>query len=142
MSRWKVILGAVVGGLAVLWAVLFLTIGGDFYRSVEEVKSGSGNPGSSQNVRVGGAVAGAVEQEGSEIRFAIEGESGEQLQVNYAGPYPERLEPGAEVVASGFLSSGGRFETTEVLIKCPDKLFAEKATNRVLTGSGLERLLY
>lgn len=136
---WKAIIAAAVIALAALWLVLFLTVGGDFYQTVEEAKAEE----QATNTRVGGRVAaGSIVQEGDQVRFVIEGEQGESLDVVYNGPYPERLGPYEEVVVGGSMSQGGTFDATEVLVKCPEKLFPERVTNKVLSGTGLERLIY
>jgi cytochrome c-type biogenesis protein CcmE len=76
------------------------------------------------------------------VRFALQGGGGGQLNVVFRGSYPVGLGPYKEVVVLGSTTTDGSFEATEVLIKCPDKLFPEKLTNTVLTGTGLEKLLY
>ena len=138
-ARWKWIVGAVVIGLAALWLLLFVAVGGDFYKTVEEAKAA----GQESSTRVGGRVAqGSIAQEGESVTFVLEGERGETLEVVYTGPYPERLGPYEQVVVTGSMGPGGTFEATEVLIKCPEKLFPERVTNKVLSGAGLERLIY
>ncbi|MCZ7665023.1 MAG: hypothetical protein M5U22_19795 [Thermoleophilia bacterium] len=39
-SRWKLIGGGAVLVLALVWLALFVTVGGDFYQTVEEIKQG------------------------------------------------------------------------------------------------------
>lgn len=137
--NWKWTVGAIVLGAVALWLVLFLSVGGDFYRTVDEMQA----TGPVKHVRVGGRVApNSVSQEGDVVRFALEGRSGVQMKVVYQGPYPDRLGPYQEVVVSGSTTADGSFEATQVLVRCPDKLFPEKLTNAVLTGTGLEKLLY
>jgi cytochrome c-type biogenesis protein CcmE len=138
-KTWKLVVGAVVIAAAVVWLVLYVTVGGDFYMTVSEL--GSAQP--ADNVRVGGQVVPeSVVQEDGGARFSIRDESGETLDVVLKGAFPERLRSYEYVVASGSTAAGGTFEATEVLVRCPDKLFPEKATNGMLSGSGLERLLY
>lgn len=138
-KTWKLVVGAVVIVVAVAWLLLYLTAGGDFYMTVGELRAAA----DTANVRVGGQVVPeSVVQEGSGARFSIRDEAGETLDVVYAGAFPERLRAYEYVVASGSVSPGGPFEATEVLVKCPDKLFPEKVTNGILGGVGLERLLY
>lgn len=137
--RLKVAAGVVVGVAILLWLVLFLTVGGDFYSTVEEANAA----GTLSNSRVGGTVAvDSVVREGERTRFVLEGKDGGVLDVYFTGPAPERLRAHEEVVVSGSLAADGTFEATEVLVKCPDALFPEKVTNSVLSGTGLERLLY
>jgi cytochrome c-type biogenesis protein CcmE len=137
---WKLILAVVAVVLVVLWLALFLTVGGDFYVPVEGADEALA---AGESVRVGGQVApGSLQQEGELVTFTVTGESGAELAVAYHGAYPERLGPYEEVVVYGARGADGTFEATQVLIKCPDKLFPEKATNSVLSGVGLERLLY
>jgi cytochrome c-type biogenesis protein CcmE len=137
--NWKWIVAGVALGAVALWAVLFFTVGGDFYATVDEIQAA----GSARNVRVGGRVApNTVAQEGDVVRFALEGDGGGQMNVVYRGIYPDGLGPYKQVVVAGSTTADGSFEATEVLIRCPDKLFPEKITNTVLTGTGLEKLLY
>lgn len=137
--NWKWVVGGVALGAFALWLVLFFTMGGDFYATVDEVQAA----GPAQNARVGGRVApNSVTQEGDVVRFALQGDGGGQMNVVYRGSYPDGLSPYKQVVVLGSTTTDGSFEATEVLIKCPDKLFPEKLTNTVLTGTGLEKLLY
>jgi cytochrome c-type biogenesis protein CcmE len=137
--NWKWVVGGVALGAVALWAVLFFTVGGDFYATVDEVKAA----GPAQNVRVGGRVApNSIAQEGDVVKFALQGDGGGQMNVVFRGSYPDGLGPYKQVVVLGSTTADGTFEATEVLIKCPDKLFPEKITNTVLTGTGLEKLLY
>lgn len=136
---WKWIVGGVAVAAFALWLVLFLTVGGDFYATVDEIQAA----GPAQNVRVGGRVApNSVAQEGDVVKFALQGDAGGQMNVVYRGSYPDGLGPYRQVVVRGSTTTDGGFEATEVLLKCPDKLFPEKLTNTVLTGTGLEKLLY
>ena len=139
-SRTVKLVAAIIAGVAVVvWLVLFITVGGDFYRTVEEANA----EGTLTDARVGGQVAAdSVRQEGNEARFLLEGKSGETLEVRYVGPFPDRLRAHEQAVVRGSRESGGTLEATEVLIKCPDRLFPEKVTNTVLSGAGLERLVY
>jgi cytochrome c-type biogenesis protein CcmE len=137
--NWKWVVGGVALGAVALWAVLFFTVGGDFYATVDEVKAA----GPAQNVRVGGRVApNSIAQEGDAVKFALQGDGGGQMNVVFRGSYPDGLGPYKQVVVLGSTTADGSFEATEVLIKCPDKLFPEKITNTALTGTGLEKLLY
>jgi cytochrome c-type biogenesis protein CcmE len=135
----KIAAAIVLGAAVVLWLVLFLTVGGDFYRTVEEANA----EGALDNVRVGGVVAAnSVVQDAGGASFVLEGENGATMEVSYVGPFPERLRAHEEAVVLGSLGADGVFEATEVLVKCPDALFPEKVTNTVLTKAGLERILY
>lgn len=136
---WKWTVGTIALGAVALWLALFLTVGGDFYRTVDEIQAA----GPAEHVRVGGRVApNSVAQEGDVVRFALEGDNGAQMKVVYRGAYPDRLGPYQEVVVLGSTTADGSFEATQVLVRCPDKLLPEKMTNAVLTGTGLEKLLY
>jgi cytochrome c-type biogenesis protein CcmE len=137
--RWKTVLAIVVGVLAIAWLALFLTIGGSFYKTVDELKSATlGQP-----LRVGGMVSeGSIQQTGDTVVFTIESTSGSKLPVSYTGAYPSRLGPFEQVVVAGSLTPSGTLEATEVLVKCPNKLFPEQVANGVLSGLGLQKLLY
>lgn len=138
-TRKQRIAGAILAAAVAFWLVLFVTVGGDFYQTVDELKAG----GAQDNVRVGGLVApGTLEEDADGVVFMLEGERGEQLEVAYRGTVPGSLGPLEQVVAAGSLTESGRFEATELLVKCPDKLFPEKATNGLLGAAGLERILY
>jgi cytochrome c-type biogenesis protein CcmE len=138
-TRKQLVVAGVLGAAVLLWLVLFLSLGGDFYQTVDEARAA----GPQQNVRVGGVVSpGSVTDEGDTVSFALEGDAGETVDVVYTGEVPASLGPLSEVVAAGDLDASGRLSATEVLVKCPDKLFPEKATNRLLEGVGLERILY
>ncbi len=137
--NWKWIVGGVAVGALALWLALLLTVGGDFYATVDEIQAA----GPAQNVRVGGRVApNSVAQEGDVVKFALQGDAGGQMKVLYRGSYPDGLGPYRQVVVRGSKTTDGGFEATEVLLKCPDKLFPERLTNAVVTGTGLEKLLY
>jgi cytochrome c-type biogenesis protein CcmE len=138
-QAWKYIVGGAVIVLALLWLVLFVTVGGDYFRTVDEAKAA----GSVQNGRVGGTVVeGSLVQNGDQVKFTIEGPQGARMNVVYNGSVPARLGPYEQVVVAGSTAAGGAFEATQVLVKCPEKLLPEKVTNKVLTGTGLERLVY
>lgn len=137
--NWKPIALIVAAGAVVVWLALFITVGGDFYKTVDEVQRG----GLAGTLRVGGMVApGSIVQEGDTVRFALEGSRGNKLAVVYSGPYPDRLGPYEQVVASGSLGQRGEFRATQVLVKCPSKLLPERATGDLLETLGLRRLLY
>ena len=137
--RWKLIVCTVIVVLGLVWLGLFLSIGGDFYKTVEELTQS----GTAQTTRVGGRVSpGGIKQDGDTVRFSLTGDSGAELQVVYQGPYPERLSPYQEVVAAGSKASDGTFEATEILVKCPSKFLPEKVFVEALSGAGLERVLY
>ncbi len=137
--RWKMIAGAVVLVFVAAWLVLYLTVGGDFYMTVGELQQA----GAVANVRVGGQVVPeSLNQVGDTATFAIRDDSGATLDIAYSGAFPDRLRSYEHIVATGSMEPGRPFEAVEVLVRCPDKLFAEKLTTDVLGGAGLERVLY
>jgi len=137
--RWKLIICSVVVLLALVWMVLFLSIGRGFYQTVEEIQQG----GTAQNTRVGGRVSpDGLAQEGDTVRFVLTGDSGAELPVVYRGSYPERLGPYEQVVAAGSKAGDGTFVATEVLVKCPSKFLPEQVFTKAVSGAGLERILY
>ncbi|OFV80693.1 MAG: hypothetical protein A2W26_06935 [Acidobacteria bacterium RBG_16_64_8] len=137
--RWKLIVCTVIVVLGLAWLALFLSIGGDFYKTVEEMRQS----GTAEATRVGGRVSpGGIKQDGDTIRFSLTGDSGAQLEVVYQGPYPERLSPDQQVVAAGSKTADGAFEATEILVKCPSKFLPEKVFVEAVSGAGLERVLY
>lgn len=137
--RWKVLFLALAALAVLVWLGLFLTVGGDYYRTVDEVR----RDGASGTVRVGGRVApGSIVQQGEVVRFAIEGSGGTKLSVVYSGPYPERLGPYEQIVALGSLGEKGQLLATQVLVKCPSKMLPERASGSLIETLGLRRLLY
>ena len=137
--KWKPVVLIVAAGAVVVWLALFITVGGDFYKTVDEVR----RSGPAGTTRVGGTVApGSIVQEGDTVRFELEGSGGNRLAVVYSGPYPERLGPYEQVVASGSLGQNGELLATQVLVRCPSKLLPERAAVGLFETLGLKRLLY
>ena len=58
------------------------------------------------------------------LRFEIADESG-SLPILYKGVRPDMLQDGTQAVVEGRYATGGVFETTAVLVKCPSK-YAEE----------------
>lgn len=63
-----------------------------------------------------------------ELLFTITNESGEPLEVSYAGIMPGNFEQATQVVAKGVFS-GHRFTADELLVKCPSKYQESEAAN-------------
>jgi cytochrome c-type biogenesis protein CcmE len=77
--------------------------------------------------RVGGRVVGesVVEVNGRPVSFAIVGESGERMAIDYEGVVPNLFGPGAFVVVDGVTAEEGRLRASSVIIKHENEFFTE-----------------
>ena len=93
-----------------------------YYYTVSEL-NGQGNSIYGETVRVNGQIVpGSVEQEpgGFTLRFTI-AEEGESLPVVYQGVVPDTFQVGGNIVVEGSIDSGGIFQATTLMPKCPSK---------------------
>ena len=127
MPMKKKNLKLLIGGLAVAAVVVYLAVSGAregmlYYLTVSEFNgkvSTLGDPG----VRVSGKVVkGTIKKDSInlDIDFVIT-DGKEQLPVSYHGIVPDIFGDGIEVVVEGKYSSGGSFQATSLLTKCPSK---------------------
>lgn len=124
-GRMRFIIGGVIISVVIVWLILS-NIGGSstYYLTVEELLA---EGPSNRLVRGTGFIVGqSIEWDPQQmvLRFEIADESG-SLPVLYKGPRPDLLEDGTQAVVEGRYASGGVFEATAVLLKCPSK-YAEE----------------
>jgi cytochrome c-type biogenesis protein CcmE len=99
-----------------------------YYYSVTELKAVP----SAQNVRVSGELNGGTlaRQNGTHITFTMRDREnpGDTLQVTYDGALPDSFKDtdGSEVVVEGSRLSGGLFQASSFIAKCPSKYEAAK----------------
>ena len=76
-----------------------------------------------KTVRVTGEVAPDVEHEVGKLRFRIIDTASQNttLPVVYQGPLPDTFQAGRDIVVEGKYTSGGVFEATTIITKCPSK---------------------
>lgn len=115
----------VLGGLAILGAVIYLVIANTqanavYYMTVSELKSCT--ICTTQSVRVAGVVQAGVVNDGTnqQMRFAI-ADGSQSLQVVYSGVVPDIFRPGITVVVEGLYAGHGPFQAQTLLAKCPSK---------------------
>ena len=116
----------VLGGLAILGAVIYLVIANTqansvYYMTVSELKNCASC--TTQSVRVAGVVeAGSVVNDDAhqQMRFTI-ADGGQSLQVVYSGIVPDIFRPGITVVVEGLYAGHGPFHAQTLLAKCPSK---------------------
>ena len=115
----------VLGGLAILGAVIYLVIANTqanavYYMTVSELKSCA--ICSTQSVRVAGVVQNPVVNDDAhqQMRFTI-ADGKQTLQVVYSGIVPDIFRPGITVVVEGLYTGHGPFQAQTLLAKCPSK---------------------
>ena len=120
------------GGIIVIIAIGFLSYTGfqssaTYYFTVSElIEQGSSIHG--EQVRVNGQIVpGSVEQEPGELTlmFTIT-EGRESLPVVYQGVVPDSFQVGGDIVVEGSIDSGGIFQATTLMPKCPSKYVPAK----------------
>ena len=116
----------VLGGLAILGAVIYLVIANTqanavYYMTVSELKSCT--KCATQSVRVAGVVQnGTIVNDNAhqQLRFTIN-DGKQSLQVVYSGVVPDIFRPGITVVVEGLYTGHGPFQAQTLLAKCPSK---------------------
>ena len=116
----------VLGGLAILGAVIYLVIANTqanaiYYMTVSELKSCT--TCTTQAVRVAGVVqAGSIVNDSAsqQVRFTI-ADGSQTLPVVYSGIVPDIFRPGITVVVEGLYAGHGPFQAQTLLAKCPSK---------------------
>ncbi|MDP2730620.1 MAG: cytochrome c maturation protein CcmE [Dehalococcoidales bacterium] len=123
-----------IGGLVVAMAMGYLGYMGfssaaTYYYTVGEL----GQLGSSiygKNVRVNGVVATDSlkrEAQGTVLKFNItDAGGGMSLPVVFRGVAPDTFKAGADIVAEGYLTPEGVFQSTTILAKCPSRYEAQE----------------
>jgi cytochrome c-type biogenesis protein CcmE len=129
--RRRLPISFVLGGLAILGAVIYLVIASTqanavYYMTVSELKNCA--ICTTQQVRVAGVVqAGSIvnDDANQQMRFTIN-DGKQSLQVVYSGIVPDIFRPGITVVVEGLYAGHGPFQAQTLLAKCPSKF--ESAT--------------
>ena len=123
-----------IGGIIVFAAIGYLGFMGfvssaTYYYTVSELRE-QGALIYDENIRVSGEVAPASvqrESAGTILKFTIIDAEGEgSLPVFYQGVVPDTFKVGNEVVAEGYLNSGGIFQAHTLMVKCPSKYVPEE----------------
>src|SRR5207248_10426856 len=132
--RKRLPLGFIIGGVAILVAVIYLVYANTqanalYYLTVSELKSCT--TCATQSVRVAGVVqAGSIVRDDQKqlITFVIT-QCGQSLPVTYTGIVPDIFRPGVEVVVEGHYTGQGPFQAQTLLAKCPSKFQAATPTS-------------
>jgi cytochrome c-type biogenesis protein CcmE len=124
-SRLKYFIGGAIILLVMGWLVLSnIQEASAQYLTVEELLA---QGSSDRMVRVSGLVVGETidwDPQQLILRFEIADDGG-SLPVLYKGVRPDMFRDGAQAVIEGKYSSGGVFEASTLLLKCPSK-YAEE----------------
>jgi cytochrome c-type biogenesis protein CcmE len=120
--------GAVVFGVALCWLLMrAMPAATVYYLTVGEFQALSAAGSSDRAVRVSGDVApGTISRDSGTLRFVVADGTG-SLPVAYQGVVPDIFGEGIQVVLEGRRGTGGVFEATTVLAKCPSKFEAAPA---------------
>ncbi len=127
---WKIIVSVVVVGLA-LGGLLWASTRGsaEYYKYVDEVMADAARF-QGKRLRVhGDVVVGSLSSDRSlHYRFRIASRAPRPaavLEAEFQGIPPDTFKDGAEVIASGTLSSGNRLLADKIETKCPSKYEAK-----------------
>lgn len=123
-ARFSIAAGVVVASIAglIVWSLSGSTA---YYKTPEEIASGPPQP--TQRIRVAGKVVpGSVKQTGRTTAFAL-GDGNANINVTTDDLLPDTFGAGVEVVAEGATTTGGLFNASNVLVKCPSKFKAKLA---------------
>jgi cytochrome c-type biogenesis protein CcmE len=131
--RKRLPLSFIVGGVAILAAVLYLVFANTqanavYYMTVNELKTCS--TCTTQSVRVAGVVqpGSVVRNDQSQLVTFVIAAGGQSLPVTYSGIVPDIFRPGIEVVVEGHYTGQGPFQAQTLLAKCPSKFQAATPT--------------
>ncbi len=147
-TNWKVIIGCVVIGIALIYLLVSSTLGSlQYFITIEELLKNSSSY-QEKNVRVAGVVIGdsitadaensiveftavnissdheAIEQQvGMEkaVQDAVNNPKSDRIHVIYHGIKPDMLKDKTQAIMTGRLISDQVFEAEELLLKCPSK---------------------
>src|SRR5947209_18732146 len=127
--RKRLPLSFIIGGLAILAAVIYLVYANTqanavYYLTVSELKHCT--TCTTQSVRVAGVVQqGSIVRDDQKqtMRFVIT-QGGQSLPVMYSGVVPDIFRAGIEVVVEGHYTGQGPFQAQTLLAKCPSKFQA------------------
>jgi cytochrome c-type biogenesis protein CcmE len=117
----------IIGGIIVLVALLVLGYaafmgGNTYYYEVGEFLD-KGNAVVDQTSRVSGLVAEGTYKDGFTLHFKLDDATGRDASfpVVYNGSVPDTFKVGQQVVIEGKLMLDGRFEASQIIIKCASK---------------------
>lgn len=116
MKRKLIAVGIIVG-LAAIWLFSSLDESLTPYVSFQEAMARG------HRVQVIGSVirdAVSYDSDGLRLLFGLEDESGERLEIIYAGSMPANFDQAEKVVCIGIYRDGA-FHADELLLKCPSK---------------------
>jgi cytochrome c-type biogenesis protein CcmE len=147
-TNWKVIIGCVVIGIALIYLLVSSTLGSlQYFITIEELLKNSSSY-QEKNVRVAGVVIGesitvdaensiveftavnissdheAIEQQGGmekAVQDAVNNPKSDRIHVIYHGIKPDMLKDKTQAIMTGRLISDQVFEAEELLLKCPSK---------------------
>ena len=147
-TNWKVIIGCVVIGIALIYLLVSSTLGSlQYFITIEELFKNSSSY-QEKNVRVAGVVIGdsitadaensiveftavnissdheAIEQQGGmekAVQDAVNNPKSDRIHVIYHGIKPDMLKDKTQAIMTGRLISDQVFEAEELLLKCPSK---------------------
>ena len=122
MRRKLIVAGVVVAGATGYMAYLGAASSWQYYLTADECLADSGRF-AGQRLRVSGKIAADTLQISDDRRrasFSLEG-SGGQLPVVYAGPLPDKLANGIDVVVEGRLDDSGAIRAEKLLTRCASK---------------------
>jgi cytochrome c-type biogenesis protein CcmE len=126
----KLVLGGAIMAAAVGYvAYLGASSSWQYYVLVDECVAAP-EPLTDRRLRVSGRVAAKslrLAADRSEAAFVLEG-SRHKLPVRCAGPLPDNLREGMEVVVEGGLQSDGRLEGDKVITRCASKYAPQESS--------------
>lgn len=130
----------VMGGIAFL-LVTGMSRATAYYLTVDELLARQGDV-AGRAVRVMGKLVGdsiAYDPAVPLLRFAISGEGGQQVQVEYGGIQPDQMNDGWEAIVEGYPGEDGTLRASKVMIKCPSRYEAAPASAASTPSRGENR---
>ncbi len=134
-GRKLAIAAAVIGGVTAYMAYLGASSSWQYYLTADECLAEADTLGD-QRIRVSGKIAPnslEIAEDRRRASFSLEG-TGANLAVVCAGPLPDNLADGIDVVVEGRLDDRGNLQGVKVLTRCASKYESEKPT--ALRGKG------
>ena len=124
MLKNKKVIGGIIIVIIVIGYLLYSGFKGSmvYYYRVSEIVVQKDNL-LNQGIRMGGKVLeGSIQYDSRTLHLDfIASDKEAQIPVKYQGVIPDAFKEGQEVILEGQLSSGGVFEATNILTKCPSK---------------------
>ena len=130
IGRKLAIAGCVIAGVMGYMAYLGASSSWQYYVTVDECLTDAarlaGRPGTREREDCARIARNHQDRRGA--NFALEGTAG-KLMVNCAGPLPDNLAEGAEVVVEGRLDAAGTLRGEKLLTRCASKYKAQVASD-------------